>query len=179
MFIRCLMFDMCFLSIKLCFLSIKQGWPRVVYKLYQHFPFIVLLSWPFYFIWDQERSSGNILAQDWVSACDEIEMRGADGIEASTSDHHISSSLPVRRYRPEDFAHLLEDDMFEEVLSEDDDTDEWDFFVLLIFLVLCTISFFWVVFESKKYVLPGPQYRCHVNFMSGPWYRGRWKYYNF
>jgi hypothetical protein len=73
---------------------------------------------------DQERSSGNILAQDWVSACDEIEMRGADGIEASTSDHHISSSLPVRRYRPEDFAHLLEDDMFEEVLSEDDDTDE-------------------------------------------------------
>ena len=73
---------------------------------------------------DQKRSSGNILAQDWVSACDEIEMRGTDGFEASTSGHHISSSLPVRRYRPEDFAHLLEDDMFEEVLSEDDDTDE-------------------------------------------------------
>lgn len=73
---------------------------------------------------DQERSSGNILPQDWVSACDEIEMRGTDGFEASTSGHHISSSLPVRRYRPEDFAHLLKDDMFEEVLSEDDDTDE-------------------------------------------------------
>ena len=26
---------------------------------------------------------------------------------------------PVRRYGPEDFEHLLEDDMFEEVLSEE------------------------------------------------------------
>ena len=30
---------------------------------------------------------------------------------------------PVRRYGPEDFEHLLDDDMFEEVLSEEG-TDE-------------------------------------------------------